>query len=245
MRYKISFKANKVPVHYRMGILSLIKEALSRSDQSYCQSLFLNNRDLKPFAYAVYLKNFTFKENCIELDGFDLTVSSSDYQFMMHLHNGMCRIKNFRYLDFEWQLERIQMLPEKIINSSQVLFKTVSPLLIESKAGKPVFPTDSSYEREFNYYANLVVKACLGRSLKRPLLVKPLQMKKMVIKESNRVIREGENPDQILYFTTFKGMLYLEGDQEDLMCLYQNGISKRRSSLGMGLLDIEMEGGIR
>jgi CRISPR-associated endoribonuclease Cas6 len=203
--------------------------------------MFSNNISPKPFAYAVYLKDFSIKEEVIELEGFNLTVSSGDAEFMLNFFNGMCQIKDYCYRGFEWKVENIRMLPERAIESSQILFKTKSPILIESKEGKPVFPGTQAYEQEFNYYANLVLQACLGRTLKRPLLVKPLQMKKVVIKESNRALREGESPEQILYFTAFKGYLFIEGDQEDLTCLYQMGISKRRS-FGFGLLDIEMEG---
>ncbi|MFT9848920.1 CRISPR-associated endoribonuclease Cas6 [Aneurinibacillus sp. REN35] len=241
MRLEINFKAKEVPKYYRMGMLSLIKESLSRANPSYYHKVFSNNPSPKPFAYAVYLKNFSYKAETIELNGFTLFLTSSDYEFMTHFYNGMSQMKTCRYLEFEWELEKIRMLPEKSLHSSHAVFKTVSPILIESKDGKPLFPHDASYEQEFNYYANLVVLACLGRSLRRPLIVKPLQMKKMVIKESNRVLREGDHPFQILYLTTFKGHLYIEGDREDLLCLYQNGISKRRS-FGLGMLDIEMEG---
>ncbi|MBN6186628.1 CRISPR-associated endoribonuclease Cas6 [Aneurinibacillus sp. BA2021] len=241
MRVEVNFKAKEVPIYYRMGMLSLIKEALSKANPAYYHEIFSDNPLPKPFAYAVYLKNFNYKAESIELDGFTLFLTSSNYEFMMHFFNGISQMKTYRYLNFEWEIERIRMLPERSLCSSQAVFKTVSPLLIESKDGKPVFPHDASYEQEFNYYANLVVSACLGRSLRRPLMVRPLQMKKVVIKESNRIIREGDHPSQILYFTVFKGHLYIEGDQEDLLCLYQNGISKRRS-FGFGMLDIEMEG---
>lgn len=241
MRIEVQVKANEIPVDYRMGTLSVIKEAISQSDKVYYERLFVNNKSPKPFAYAVYLKNFSYSGKVINLDGFNLTISSSNLEFMINLYNGLRRIKKYYYRNFLWQIEKISMLPEKTIHSSTVLFKTLSPILIESKEGKVVFPNDKIYEQEFNYYASLVIQACLGRTLKRPLSVKPLKMKKIVIKESNSNLRKGKNSSQVLYFTTFSGHLFVEGHQEDLMCLYQNGISKRRS-LGLGMLEIEMEG---
>lgn len=41
-----------------------------------------------------------------------------------------------------------------------------------------------------------------------------------------------------MYFTAYKGLLKLEGAREDLNCIYQAGVSRRRSQ-GFGLLDIE------
>lgn len=240
MKLEISCKAKSIPLFYRMGTLSFIKEALAKSDPAYLAKVFSKDNQVRPFAYSVFLKNFQINEQEIQLEEFTVTVSSGDMEFMLHIFNGFQSIKEYNYMGHKWELVGIRMLEERQITSSKVIFKTRSPLLIESKLGKPVHPDDSGYEQEFNYYANNVALACIGRPLKKTLIVKPIQMKKVVIKESNRLFRESDNAKENLYFTAYKGTLYVEGDPEDLMCLYQYGISKRRS-WGFGLLEIDME----
>ncbi|WP_046175350.1 CRISPR-associated endoribonuclease Cas6 [Domibacillus indicus] len=239
MRLKINIKAKEIPVAYRFGFLSMIKEAVTASDPHYAKQLFdSQNREMKPFAYSTYLKNFRFEGDSIKVDSFTITISSSDLMFMTMLYNGLVHIRKYRYKTYEWERGRIEMLPEKNIQSSSVLFRTLSPLLIESADQQPLAPHDPGYEQEFNYYANLTVQRMLKRSLKKPLIVRPMQMKKVVIKENTHHINGG---NQVLYLTAYKGMIFVEGDPADLDCLYKNGCSKRRSA-GFGLLDIEMEG---
>ncbi|OEH93019.1 CRISPR-associated endoribonuclease Cas6 [Bacillus solimangrovi] len=242
MRIQISFSGDCLPLYYRMGMLSIVKEALSQSDESYFKRIFESNNKMKPFGYAVYLKDFSFQDDIIKVSGFNMIVSSSDFEFMFHFHNGIQKIKTIRYKEFKWTRENVRVLNEHPISSEKVLFKTLSPLLIESKDGKPLSPTDKDYEKEFNYYSNLVVENMLNRSLHKRIKVTPLSMKKVVIKESNsKLIDSGDNSQKI-YFTAYKGYLMLEGHPDDLMCLYQNGSSKSRS-YGFGLLDVEMERG--
>lgn len=239
MRIKIEFKASRIPLAYRFGFLSIIKEAVTVSDSQYAEQLFNNrNRDMKPFAYSNYLKNFRFEGEDILLDSFSIIISSSDLYFMTLLYNGLVSRRKYRYKTYEWERGKIEMLPEKTVQSSSVLFRTLSPLLIESNDQQSLAPNDPGYEREFNYYANLTVQLMLKRPLKKQLTVRPMQMKKMVIKENTHHVNGG---NQMLYLTAYKGMIFVEGDPEDLDCLYKAGVSKRRS-LGFGLLDIEMEG---
>jgi CRISPR-associated endoribonuclease Cas6 len=242
MRIQINFQAESMPLHYRMGLLSLIKEALSRSDNEYFNKLFPSlDFSMKPFGYSVYLQKFSFQEDIILLKGFQVTISSSNYEFMLHLYNGVQKIEKYQYKNHVWHHGTVRMLKEHTIQSERVLFKTLSPVLIESKVGKPLHPDDKDYEKEFNYYANLVVGNLLERPLRRPIQVNTIGMKKVVVKESNQALMNSDGPIGELYFTAYKGHILLEGDTEDLMCLYQNAISRRRS-LGFGLLEVEMEG---
>lgn len=243
MRIEISFKAESIPLYYRMGMLSIVKQSLSNSDVSYFNHLFVNaSQNMKPFVYSVYLQDFSFHEDRIALKGFRIIISSSNHEFMFHLYNGIQKIKEYIYKEHVWIRGNVRLLNEYSISSEKVLFKTLSPILIESKNGYPIHPTDDNYEKEFNYYANLVVKNILGRPLKRTIKVNPLHMKKVVIKESNRTFNLSKQKGANLYFTAFKGHLLLDGDSDDLTCIYQNGISRRRS-MGFGLLEVEMEGG--
>lgn len=242
MRIEMDMICDQLPLHYRMGTLSFIKEAVKKSDPHYFNKIFVNNQDIKPFTYSVYLKGFELGEHDIQLKGFRLTISSSDLEFMLLMYNGANQVKHFSYKDYSWVCEGIRLIPEKTLTCNRAVFRTLSPILIEDKAGNSIEPTRENYEKEFNYYADLIVKAFLGRNLKQALKVKPIRMSKVVIKESNSEFINRFGKEQHLFFTAYKGYLSIEGHCEDLTCLYQNGISKRRS-LGFGLLDVELEGG--
>ncbi|EGL83968.1 CRISPR-associated protein Cas6 [Caldalkalibacillus thermarum TA2.A1] len=245
MRIQIPFEVEKeqLPLDYRMGVVSFIKEALRRSDEQYLQKLYpSDSRSFKPFGFSVYLRGFNLQDDAIHTKGITVTVSSADPTFILHLYNGALKIKKHSYKNHSWKRQRIRMLNEKKIRSDTVLFRTLSPLLIEKKDGTPVSPEDQiTYEQEFNYYADLVVQQLFNRPLRRKIQVEPVAMKKVVVKESNHVFQKNATQHKYLFFTPYQGLLKLTGDQEDLTCIYQASIGRRRSQ-GFGLLEIEREG---
>lgn len=162
-----------------------------------------------------------------------LTVSSHDHAFILHLYNGSQLNKQLQYRKYPVQLVRTQLLPEKKIRNQEVTFQLASPLLIEDKLGKPVTPGSSQYAQELNYISNLAVQAYHNRSLHRPLKVKQHSLRKQVIKENFH-----QDTNQPLYFTTYKGAIKLEGHPEDLKCLYDCGIGWR-TNLGFGLANLQ------
>lgn len=240
MRLSISFRTAAIPVPYRMMVLSIIKEALKRADPSYYYDFYERNlNQMKPFTMAVHFHDFQFQEDVIRLDAFNLLVSSPDQEFVLHLYNGMLQQTQYSYRDFQMQRGAIRPLPEKTIRSDRVLFRTVSPILIEDASGKPLAPDDENYEKEINYFADLILKNYRGAGLQKPLQSRARAMEKQVIKESHQ---DSFTSGKWTYFTAYKGLLGLAGHPDDLQLLYQLGLSKRRSQ-GFGMLEIEREGG--
>ncbi|UMZ73546.1 CRISPR-associated endoribonuclease Cas6 [Natranaerofaba carboxydovora] len=232
MRIAADFEVKSIPITYRMITLSVIKECLKQSDEHYFKGLYEDKKkQIKPFSHSVYLNNFEIKNDTIFLDSFTLIISSPCHEFMFHLYNGLVKKRTFNYQDLQLKRKSIRMLNEKDIDSTQAIFKTLSPLLIEDKSGNPVSPDEpKKYEEEFNYYANLTLKSYRGEGLKTALKVVPIFMDKQVVKERIK--------NNNLFFTTYKGNLALKGDIEDLQLIYQLGVS-RRSNLGFGLLELE------
>lgn len=236
MRITIRFKGDRRPAANRFCDLSLIKEAMYLGDAEYAEQVFeKEEKEMKPFAFSVFLHNFRLREKDILIDGFTLTVSSSSIECITALLNGFIQMKEFTYRNYSWMKEDVKLGKEQAVQSSSVLFRTLSPILIENEKNQPLFPTDPAYEREFNYFANLITRKTVGRDLNQPLKIEPVQMKKMVVKQQG--IHE-ELSKKLLYFTCFKGLIKISGHPDDLKCLYLNGISKRRS-MGFGLLEIE------
>lgn len=235
------FTTTKIPLAYRMMIVSLIKESLRKADATYYKKIYETEKnEMKPFSSAVFIKNIQIQKDVIDLNGINVIFSSPDQEFILHLYNGLLKTKIFIYKDFMLQREKIRIIPERRINSDSVVFRTLSPILIEDKKGVPLAPGDNEYVENINYYANLILNAYRGEGLQRELKIFPGKMSKQVVKESNHYFDENSRSGRWLYFTCYKGFLKLQGAREDLQLLYQLGLSKRRGQ-GFGLLEVERE----
>ncbi|TMN21382.1 CRISPR-associated endoribonuclease Cas6 [Lentibacillus cibarius] len=236
MRVKLVFDMQSIPVAYRLGTLSILKEMIKNGSETYYDYLFVQNRrQMKPFAYSTYINNLDIRQNMIYGNELHLNVSSSSYEFIMHLMNGSQKGQAYLIKGSRVTLKRKSLLPKKTITEENVVFRTLSPILIESKDNKPLLATDSNFANELAYVAELVLREASGKEMKQPIKVVQTMMTKQVLKENLH-----QEQDKPLYLTTNKGLIQLQGDPEDLQGLYDNGISMRRS-LGLGLLEMEKE----
>lgn len=234
MRIQFEFAIDKMPLAYRLGMLSMVKEMIKKGSPAYFEKVFqAQSQKMKPFSFATYIKDLQIEKDEIYGQSLHLTVSSPSYEFIMYLMNGSEREHTYRYKDYSFTLKRKRLLPKPPTFSSNVLFKTLSPLLIEDKEKSPILSTDTDFEKELNYYASLLVEEIYQRPLQRPINVLHTSMKKVVIKEELHQVEKGP-----IYLTGNQGLIQLEGDPVDLQAIYDSGLG-RRSSLGFGLLEIE------
>ncbi|GLI52450.1 CRISPR-associated endoribonuclease Cas6 [Thermodesulfovibrio yellowstonii] len=261
MRIKVIFHAPKLPILYRNRFMSLIKDSLEKSNSVYKEKLYPNKNGeitkvVKPFCFCVTMpasrkpeREKIIIDNDFEIEdtvfyfsetGYvSLIVSSSDYEFIVNLYNGLLENKSFKFSDdLTLFLKRIIMLNEKKIENSRVTFKTLCPALIETKEGKPILPFDNieDFNREFNAVHDRILKDIRGYGLKRPLKFEPLRLKKQVVKHTLRGFRE-KTGKPYMTLTCFEGSFKLSGDQEDLRMLYQIGIGLRTGQ-GFGMVEV-------
>jgi len=263
MRIKLTFKADKLPVLYRHRFMALIKEALEKSDTGYKKSLYPDKKSerskiAKPFCFSVSMPSgsTTEKEKIIIDEGVEIEdivfhfpqnnnlsfyVSSSEYQFMVCLYNGLLEMKTFPFgNNITLKLERVFMLNEKKINEDEVVFKTNAPILIEDKDGKPLLPSASNIQT-FNEHFNAIHDRILknirnGQGIYRDMGFIPVKLKKQVVKHTIKGFRE-KTGKPYMTLTCFEGCFKLKGDQRDLQMLYQIGIGLRTGQ-GFGMVDI-------
>lgn len=234
MRIGFRFRIHELPIGYRLGVLSIIKEMVRSGSEKYFEEIFVKNKDeMKPFGYSTYIKNIVINDQKIKGDELIVTVSSSSYEWMMHLINGSRKKKEYWYQDYSFTLISKRLLPICKIDKRIVTFSTKSPILLESKEKKPVLFFDEDFEKEFQYASSLLIEQLYHRKPFEPIRVLQTAMKKQVIKEYLHQVHGDP-----LYLTTSRGLIQLEGHQEDLQAIYDNGIGFRRS-LGLGLLDVE------
>lgn len=242
MRILVELKTNKIPLNYNYLILSLIKNNLLKENPMLFKKLYEENENYKlrtkPFTFSVKLEKFQIKDDEVILEKQAvLTISTCDYIIGSVIYNSFLKEKDYEYQNkYKIQIGRISVLKEKSINSNEVVFKTLSPLIIKDSKGKFLKTQDSNYEKELNYITNEIIKDYRGIGLKESLLFEPVLMKKRVMKEKISKFTE-RTGKEIFYITGYEGIFKLTGDKEDLNLIYKMGLGFRRSS-GCGCLEI-------
>lgn len=260
MKIEFLLKTEKLPIIYRHRFLALIKETLSISDNNlknyfYPEENLTKSKITKPFSFAVTLpKGKELKKETVKIDKdieieedvfhfstnsfLRFFVTSYDYNFMVSLYNGMISLKEFELFEgIKIEIAKVILLKEKNISQNKVRFKTLSPILVEDKDGKPVLPDNGNIEdfnRELNIIEGKIKNELLKSGLKGELELNPLKIDKEKVKLSIRGQRK-ENP--FLIFTPFRGTFELTGDKEDLNFLYQKGIGLRTGQ-GFGMVEV-------
>lgn len=232
MRIEIVYKVNSLSLlDYRMQVFSLLKESIRISDYEYYEKLFVQKKnEMQDFSFAVYFLNFTsMEDHQISLDKMLITISCANLETFTHIFNGIRKLKVYKVADQVWEQTNLQLLHTPTITQNKVLLKCKSPILVEDQQHHPLSPADPTYNKEFNYYANLQVNNLLGRNLVQPLRFTPIRMKKVVVKFRHRHL---EN-QKFLYFTAYSGLFQLEGHPEDLNLLYNAGFGKRSNYFGL------------
>lgn len=244
MRFKIICRAenNKVPIGYRMMILSLIKKCLQETDGEYFNDIFYfnnkKNKKIKPFTFATYLNDYSYEEDFITVKGeINISISTIDYNLGILIYNGLLKLKEYEFKkEYKLIVQKVILEREKQINENKILLKTLSPIYIRNKNNKPVSIEDETYEKELNYICNLELESIRGYGLKEIIKFRPVNMKKVVVKEEIENFKEITNK-KYMYIEAYKGTFTLDGNLEDLRVIVQAGVGFRRSQ-GFGMIDL-------
>lgn len=262
MRVQILFKAHKLPIIYRHRFMALIKEALNRADSHYKETLYPEktaekSKIAKPFTFSVMMpsdrKMVREKipiDNGVEIEDMvfyfpeggllSFIISSSDYEFIINLYNGVLEMGSFDFFpEIKFRLHRVMPLKEKNIQENEVTFKTLSPILIETKDEKPLIPDSQNlhlFNQEFNSIHDRILKDIRGHGLSREMEFTPVKIKKQIVKHTLKGFRE-KTGKPYMTLTCFEGCFKLGGDPEDLQLLYQTGIGLRTGQ-GFGMVEV-------
>lgn len=232
MRCVFSFQIEYFPIKYRLLLLSFIKEITRSQSEEFYQSFFVEReKETKRFSFAPYFPNIRINGELIVSEELNLTVSSTNMEMMIYLINGIQQKREYSYKGRVMKFTGMKMVKEKPIVQSQVWFKTLSPILVESKERKPLLVGDDNFEEELNIISSKIMQSKYGRTLYQPIKILKHQMKKSVVKE-NLHQSSGD-----LYFTGNTGRFLLEGDPRDLRIFYSEGIALR-SNQGFGCIDV-------
>lgn len=241
MRLKCDFKADRLPISHNMMFVSLIKEALKKSDPVYYEKIYSFNgkvnKKSKNFCFSTRMKGFDIEGDIANVkDGVSLLISSPDAEFILYLYNGLLKINEFKYKDFSIKRIRISMLKEKTLNSGEAIFKTLSPICIKNNKNYFLKIDDATYEDELNYIAGKILENYRGRGLEERLSFQNIKMKNVVVRQEIRGFEE-KSGRNYLYVNSYEGVFKLSGNSEDLKDLFSLGLGFKRNQ-GFGMIDL-------
>jgi len=192
----------------------------------------------------VYLNQFRYAGDEILLSGFTLNLSSSDYEFLIPFLNGLQQIHRFQYKDYQFARGLVRYGREQTFQSSSIVVRTRSPLLVEDANGKPLAPSDPNFSEEFHAIASRMSQTLRGKPLSKKVRIDPVSYRKVVIKERNQPFEQayetGKVQSPYLYFTAYHGIFVLNGHPADLKWLLNTG-GGLRNGQGFGHLALEKE----
>ena len=235
MKLQVSFNAPILPRRYHFLFTSLIKSALEVSAPELKNNMYQygvkSNKIPKPFTGSVYLQTYQMEEDGFQIDGeVKLIISSPSAEFLIHVYNGFIQKTNYKYKEYELDVNHVKILTEKLPTKEKIILKTLSPIALKDKSGRFLSVEDPNYEKELVYISNEVVKAVVGRELNRPLKFTPIAMQKTIVQLQHDSFRKLNNKS-ILFVESYKGLFLLEGHNEDLTILTQAGLGHRRAQL--------------
>lgn len=230
-------KNSRLPIGYRMFFTSLIKDSLSKSDKEYFDRIFFykgkKSKKIKPFSFSVYLEDFKINSDFIEVNGdVKIIISSADMKFNILLFTALMGLNAYG----EFIKKSVKMQDERMLESNEGVFKTLSPIYMKDKEGNPANIENENYNELFSYFADLILKSYRGYGLKEELSFIPLKMKKTVVKEQIDGFTIKTNK-KFIYLNGYSGIFKLKGSTEDLNLLKELGVGCRRST-GFGNIDL-------
>lgn len=241
MRLKISFKTTKIPKHYRMRVLSLIKKAFLVYSPDLYNELYKHegkkNKKSKDFTFSLYMPEFKEDGDYFLTDEIVINISSANKKIMLHMYNAFLRLDECN-LGSEYSLikDDVKLYSSKEVKNDYCMLKTMSPIAIKNKAGRFLDMDNEEYMDSFNYMANQILINYRGEGLSRPLELMPVNMKKVVVQEKIKdfTLKTGK---EIMYINSYEGIFVLKGDKRDLTDLSALGVGYRRNQ-GFGMVEV-------
>lgn len=239
MRISFYFKSDGtyLPKDYRRGFLSIIKSALARSDPSLFKLYYEGRFRIKPFTFSVFFPGGVKFENdqFITGENFILNFSTNSKVLAAHIYNGMFQLffEPYKVFNNLVRLERVYIHPPKTIKKSEIIFQTLSPMLVTNK--------NCHIEKNGNQYDIYLtpddegIRFLVNEQLKEFLnMNSTIDFHYEIIKESCQVI-------PIWHYNqwnkSIKTEIIIKSYPEVLQLLYDTGIGARRSQ-GFGMLEV-------
>lgn len=232
MRFSITYELfnDTIPIDYRSGFISLIKKAMGISNKDLYDLFYEEDKKAKPYTFSVYSPNgFVKKDNEFKVGKTILfNFSTNSYEIGTYIYNGLLNkeTKVFPFFNNQLRLIKATLLQEPKITDDTCIFKTMSPVLINSVGKKNWYfiPGDPEFLDAFDVCVEAVARELLGISNAKVIL-NPIKIKRQVVTHYNSSMQG------------FEGIFALSGNREVLQLIHAVGLGVRRSQ-GFGMLRV-------
>ena len=137
MRFKVFLKicGESMSIDYRRKILHLLKTGMSKYSKETFEDYF-SKAKLKQYTWTIFFKDVKFTKEKIYFNKKEteaiVDFSFSSYEDGINLYNSLVNIKNLGVNFSEnakAKITSIKLIPDKLITSQEVVFKTLSPII--------------------------------------------------------------------------------------------------------------------
>lgn len=135
-----------------------------------------------------------------------------------------------------YKIDKIEYSKQKIIDSDEILFKTVSPILIENEIKKAILLTDDSVNKHINFNLKRIF-SLLDLNLKKTIEIIPVSVNKQIIKHTFSNLLKCNSTLPYLNLHTTEGVFIMKGDKIDLDIIRNIGLGNRTSQ-GFGMIEV-------
>lgn len=264
MRIKATFTTTCFPVNlYRHRIISLIKHVLDRTSKEVTAQWYKDKKP-KPFTFSVRvigekeIQNASIRldENTVVQDkvyrihrGYVvLIISSIDATLMLDIASGLQEIDTFNFGASSYMLindepviltkERIDILPSIRFAGNMFKVRTLSPIIVEDKADKPILFNDENFKEELSAIMDKKLSSLRedGKGLRAKINIVPVNAEARTVKYTINGFRKKTNKP-FLYKTGSYGTFIIQAHPLDMNDIYYMGLGNRTGQ-GFGMLDI-------
>jgi CRISPR-associated endoribonuclease Cas6 len=230
MRLQVVYNLDnpKLSVEYRRGFVSLLKEAIKQANPTCFERYYSRLHTLKPFTFSLLFPELTGNEGEDFHVGSKAIFSFSTFspEVMTSVYNGLLRIRDYPIFENKIRLHNIFLRPRSVIVEDRVRFKTMAPVLVNTK-GDPnwyLLPGEKGFEDGLNFSVREVCRVFLGMP-DATVEFSPIAIRRKVVRHYN------------MHMQGFVGIFELRGSPEVLDLIYRVGLGVRRSQ-GFGMLEV-------
>ena len=241
VKFKIINKNSTIPIHYQNMVISILKGILKEADEELFNEFYEDRNGykpnvLKPFTFSTYVPNADFLSKEIVVRDRFITVNFSmlDYKLAINLFNGFLGNsgKEVKYKEYILRIEKLNLIQEETIISNEVIFKTMSPILVRlhnrsTNRDEYLTSDDTRFKEEFEKLLMDRIEKITGK--RSNIFLEEYDLKKKIIKYL-------VNKEVEIYISGNVGNLKLRGDNETLDLIYKSGILSSRNSEGFGMV---------
>lgn len=244
IQLSLKFENGVAPRSLEMCGASLIKGLISLEDEELFDEIFKygdahKNKKSKAFTYSFNRGNFKVNYDKMYPEGnIIMKISTYDDELGELLLNALKVKTLYIFKEYRIIVESFSTYKEKVIESERVVFKTLSNIFLKDENSRHVNIGEEleNTNRMINHVMNMALFNARGYGLKKELKYTPLEVLEVTSRQEIKHFTN-QTGKRFYLMRTYKAKFILEGDVEDLNCIYKIGIGNSRS-IGFGNLDI-------